>query len=39
MRLDVHPSDFDLPGHVATLEGLLERAAGRDIVTYDDLLG
>ncbi len=29
MRIDVHPADFDLPGHVATLEALLERAAGR----------
>jgi predicted deacetylase len=39
MRIDVHPADFDLPGHVATLESLLERAAGRDVVTYDELLG
>ena len=39
MRIDVHPADFDLPGHVATLESLLQRAAGRDVVTYDDLLG
>jgi uncharacterized protein len=39
MRIDVHPADFDLPGHVATLDTLLERAAGRDAVTYDELLG
>ncbi len=38
MRVDVHPADFDLPGHVATLESLLHRAAGREIVTYDELL-
>jgi predicted deacetylase len=38
MRVDIHPADFDLPGHVATLESLLERAAGRDSVTYDELL-
>jgi hypothetical protein len=38
MRIDVHPADFDLPGHVATLDALLERAAGRDAVTYDELL-
>jgi hypothetical protein len=39
MRVDVHPADFDLPGHVAVLESLLARAAGRDAVTYDELLG
>ncbi len=38
MRIDVHPADFDLPGHVATLESLLDRAAGRDVVTYDELV-
>jgi predicted deacetylase len=38
MRIDIHPADFDLPGHVATLEALLERAAGREAVTYDELL-
>jgi predicted deacetylase len=38
MRLDVHPADFDLPGHVATLEHLLEHANGRDVVTYDELV-
>lgn len=39
MRIDVHPADFDLPGHVATLEALLERAAGREVITYDELVG
>src|SRR6202022_96927 len=39
MRVDIHPADFDLPGHVATLESLLQRAGGRDAVTYDELLG
>jgi predicted deacetylase len=38
MRIDIHPADFDLPGHVATLEELLDRATGRDAVTYDELL-
>lgn len=38
MRIDIHPADFDLPGHVATLESLLARAEGRDAVTYDELL-
>lgn len=37
MRIDIHPADFDLPGHVATLETLLRRADGRKPVTYDDL--
>jgi predicted deacetylase len=39
MRIDIHPADFDHPGHVATLEWLLDRAASRDKVTYDDLVG
>jgi predicted deacetylase len=38
MRIDVHPADFDLRGHVATLEALLTRAADREPVTYDELL-
>ena len=38
MRVDVHPADFDHRSHVATLEGLLGRARGRDPVTYDELL-
>lgn len=37
VRLDVHPSDFDLPRHVAALECVLERAEGRRTITYDDL--
>jgi predicted deacetylase len=38
MRIDVHPADFGLPGHVATLETLLAAADGRRVVTYDELL-
>jgi uncharacterized protein len=39
MRIDVHPADFRLPGHVAALESLLARARDRTAVTYDELLG
>jgi predicted deacetylase len=39
MRLDVHPADFDLPGHVCTVEAVLELARGRRVITYDDLGG
>ena len=39
MRLDVHPADFDLPGHVAAVEAVLELAEGRRVITYDDLGG
>jgi len=38
MRVDIHPADFALTQHVAALESLLDRAAGRDAVTYDELL-
>lgn len=37
MRLDVHPADFDLPGHVTTLESVLELARERRVITYDEL--
>ena len=37
MRVDVHPADFDHRLHVATLEWLLDRARGREAVTYDEL--
>ena len=37
VRVDVHPTDFELKGHVRTLEALLERGSGRDVATYDDL--
>lgn len=37
MRIDVHPADFDHRLHVATLEWLLNRAQGREAVTYDEL--
>ena len=39
MRIDIHPADFDLPRHVATLDRLLTRARGREVVTYDQLVG
>jgi predicted deacetylase len=38
MRVDIHPADFDLPGHVATLQALIDLAVGRDAVAYDELL-
>jgi predicted deacetylase len=38
MRVDIHPADFDLPGHIATLQALLDLAVGRDAVAYDELL-
>ena len=38
MRIDVHPVDFDRRGHVTTLEWLLERAARRQALTYDELI-
>jgi predicted deacetylase len=38
MRLDVHPGDFDHARHVAALERVLARAAGRAAMTYDDLI-
>jgi predicted deacetylase len=38
MRLDIHPADFDLRRHVATLESVLARAQIREPVTYDQLL-
>jgi predicted deacetylase len=38
MRVDIHPEDFGLPRHLATLESLLEGASGRAAVTYDELL-
>jgi uncharacterized protein len=37
LRLDVHPADFDRPQHIATLERLIEQAAGRESVTYETL--
>jgi predicted deacetylase len=38
VRVDVHPVDFEHPGHVAVLERVLERTAGRRPVTYDELV-
>ncbi len=37
LRLDMHPADFDHPGHVHALEAVLQRARRRVAVTYDDL--
>jgi uncharacterized protein len=34
LRLDVHPADFDRPRHVTALERVLDRARGRESVTY-----
>jgi hypothetical protein len=38
LRLDMHPADFDLPGHVAALDAVLSRRRLRT-VSYDDLCG
>jgi hypothetical protein len=38
LRVDVHPADFDLPGHVAALDAVLSRRRLRT-VSYDDLCG
>jgi len=38
LRLDVHPADFDVPGHVRALEAVLAAAAGRRPITYDELV-
>lgn len=38
LRLDVHPADFDRPGHVRALEGVLKAAAQRRPITYDELV-
>ena len=37
LRLDVRPVDFDRARHLAALEWALERAAEREVVTYDEL--
>ena len=37
LRLDLHPADFDRPGHVLALESVLRHARRRTAVTYDDL--
>jgi len=38
LRLDVHPADFDEPGHVQALETVLRAAAQRRPITYDELV-
>ena len=37
-RLDVHPADFDHPGHVRALETALARTRLRESITYDELV-
>jgi len=37
LRLDLHPADFDRPGHVLALESVLRHSRRRTAVTYDDL--
>ena len=37
LRLDLHPADFDHAGHVRAVEHVLQKAHGREAVTYDDL--
>jgi 3,4-dihydroxy-2-butanone 4-phosphate synthase len=37
LRLDLHPADFEHPGHVPALESVLRNARGRQAVTYDEL--
>jgi hypothetical protein len=37
LRLDIHPGDFGLPGHITTFAEILRRAGGRQVVTYDDM--
>jgi predicted deacetylase len=37
LRLDIHPADFALPGHVAAFAEILRGAAGRQVLTYDDI--
>jgi hypothetical protein len=38
LRLDLHPADFEHPRHVLALESVLQRARGRQAVTYDELV-
>jgi predicted deacetylase len=38
VRIDIHPADFGLPAHVATLDALLERVQRRVPATYDELV-
>jgi predicted deacetylase len=37
LRLDLHPADFQHPGHVLALEAVLRNSRGRRAVTYDEL--
>jgi predicted deacetylase len=37
LRLDLRPTDLDLPGHVGAVEGVLRRNRFRRALTYDDI--
>ena len=38
LRLDLHPADLQYPRHMLALERVLQRAARRHAITYDELL-
>jgi predicted deacetylase len=38
LRLDLHPADLQHPRHMLALERVLQRAARRHAITYDELL-
>jgi predicted deacetylase len=38
LRIDVHPADFDHPGHVRALDMIVRRTADMRTVVYDELL-
>jgi predicted deacetylase len=37
LRVDMHPADFDIPGHVRTLDAVLHDAATAIAMTYDQV--
>jgi predicted deacetylase len=39
LRLDLHPADLRHPRHMMAIERVLQRAHGRDAVTYQELAG
>jgi hypothetical protein len=39
LRIDIHPADFDHPGHVRALAMMVQRTATMRTVVYDDLFG
>jgi predicted deacetylase len=38
MRIDIHPADFDHPGHVRALGAVIQRTRDLDTVVYDELV-